>query len=230
MGAGKTLLMDLFADALASDAAGGDGALHLRRVHFNAFIHECHRRLHAHSLTLVAKIREERAERARAAAATEPAPQSNSAPPPPSPPLPPSTSAAAARPWTIMAEMVRGVSRCVLHVHLVCSHSLDTLTQVRRLVVESAPPESGTDLQAALDSISNDILRMPLASGVPSSSAAEEEGWSSTSSAETERAPSELAGPEHGLQRLVEDPDGRPVSCGVLCFDEVHNRRERNLG
>ena len=45
VGAGKTLVLDLFASGVRWLDQGG---VVVRRVHFNAFLTECHRRLHAH--------------------------------------------------------------------------------------------------------------------------------------------------------------------------------------
>lgn len=67
VGAGKTMLMDWFAEAMAEDVRAGSVALppavrcSVRRVHYNAFMIECHARLHHHT--------EARRELERAAAA-----------------------------------------------------------------------------------------------------------------------------------------------------------------
>ena len=47
VGAGKTLLMDMFAASVADGTARTP--LNSRRVHFNSFLIECHRRLHTHT-------------------------------------------------------------------------------------------------------------------------------------------------------------------------------------
>ena len=70
---------------------------------------------------------------------------------------------------------------------------------------------AGPNLQAALDSISNDILRAPR----PDQPAAEGGGAPPAPPAPPASASSSAAA------ELVEDPEGKPVSCGVLCFDEV---------
>ena len=59
VGGGKTLVMDMFAQAVAADAAGladvgSDVGSRVRRVHFNGLLAECHRRLHLHSMAAMA--------------------------------------------------------------------------------------------------------------------------------------------------------------------------------
>jgi len=59
VGGGKTLVMDMFAQAVAADAAeltsvGSKVGSRVRRVHFNALLAECHRRLHFHSMATMA--------------------------------------------------------------------------------------------------------------------------------------------------------------------------------
>ena len=55
VGAGKTMLMDWFAEAVAEDVRHGSPAVpasvrcSVRRVHYNAFMIECHARLHHHT-------------------------------------------------------------------------------------------------------------------------------------------------------------------------------------
>ena len=55
VGAGKTMLMDWFAEAVAEDVRPGSLAVpasvrcSVRRVHYNAFMIECHARLHHHT-------------------------------------------------------------------------------------------------------------------------------------------------------------------------------------
>lgn len=55
VGAGKTMLMDWFAEAMAEDVRPGSPAVppsvrcSVRRVHYNAFMIECHARLHHHT-------------------------------------------------------------------------------------------------------------------------------------------------------------------------------------
>ena len=52
VGRGKTFCMDLFAAAVAGDlrAENTNKATHIRRVHHNGFMSECHQRLNAHSI------------------------------------------------------------------------------------------------------------------------------------------------------------------------------------
>ena len=215
VGAGKTLLMDLFADAIAADvvaareraaaapaapapaaAVGESGVLQVRRVHFNAFIQECHKRLHSHSLAIAARLKWERhvvsslaQQRASvdmddafsvtpaAAAATAAAAPTASA-----------AASAAARPWDAIAELVR------------------------RLVTESSAPERHEDFHAALDAISTSIVHADATAAARTADA----GGSAT--ANVAAALDEAAA---APAPLVEDPEGRPVSAGVLCFDEV---------
>ena len=59
VGGGKTLVMDMFAQAVAADAAeltsvGSKVGSRVRRVHFNTLLAECHRRLHFHSMATMA--------------------------------------------------------------------------------------------------------------------------------------------------------------------------------
>jgi predicted ATPase len=197
VGAGKTLLMDLFADAVRSDRmAGGEAVapVRLRRVHFNAFITECHRRLHAHSCALSEIQAAERASSSKRGAPS-PLPSAASgeddhgagmraarfrvAPSSPSSssssfPLP--SRASSPRPWDAVAELVR------------------------KFVVEPDAPEHGSDLGEALDCISTSILE------------------SSEDDAESRARHVASAAADAVLE---DDPHGRPVSAGVLCFDEV---------
>jgi predicted ATPase len=169
VGAGKTLLMDLFADALTADMAAhraGSSAVHLRRVHFNSFILECHRRLHSHTGAWIAT--------ARARSREHPWDDQGA--------LPAASATADGR--AVEAFYGRGSTQ-----------SWDVLTQlVRRVLVEPSRPEHDANLHTALDSISDSILRGQIAG------------------LQSDQAEDEL---------LVADPNGRPVSAGVLCFDEV---------
>ena len=61
--------MDLFADAVAHDAGQRP---FIRRVHFNAFVAECHRRLHSHSLVTSSATRHGRRATPTPAAVTRP--------------------------------------------------------------------------------------------------------------------------------------------------------------
>ena len=221
VGAGKTLLMDLFADAIAADvvaareraaaagaaaaaaaaaaAVGESGVLQVRRVHFNAFIQECHKRLHSHSLAIAARLKWERhvmsslAQRASvdmddAFSVTPAAAAAAAAAAPAAAPAAAAAASAAARPWDAIAQLVR------------------------RLVTESSAPERHEDFHAALDAISTSIVHADATAAARTADA----GVSAT--ANVAAALDELAA---APDPLVEDPGGRPVSAGVLCFDEV---------
>ena len=246
VGAGKTLLMDLFADAVASDmraarqrataegsvsaeataaaaeatAAAVSGGLQVRRVHLNAFLQECHKRLHSHSTAISEQLKWDRSrQRASIAAAVGAGaaasdPSTPTTAPSTAPATAPATAAATAptkpttarsRPWDVVAELVR------------------------RLVADPAAPERHEDFHAALDTISASIVRAGEGGGgsgdgalaAPVGSTVYPSGTGESASAQATAA---LDGAT--CDALVDDPSGRPVSCGVLCFDEVHARGE----
>lgn len=203
--------MDLFAEALASSpnaATSGErtASTKLRRVHFNAFIMECHRRLHAHSLAVAHELKEEsrRAAAVAAEAAAEDVVAGDGILKRPAPEgvdhetgvgaarfraSPPSLSSLeTSRPWDAVAELVR------------------------KLVAEPGAPETGTNLDQALDRISQSILESTQDGGAHPAAAA---------AASAASAAADTATDSESDARVETDPHGRPVSAGVLCFDEV---------
>ena len=144
VGAGKTLLMDMFAASVADGTARTP--LNSRRVHFNSFLIECHRRLHTHTsaraaldaLTTAPPQARATADVADAAAGGC---RSSSA-----------TSWPAPAPENGAAAASGGDAGGGWHV---------VTALVRRLVTESADggvrPERRGDLSAALDAISQSI-------------------------------------------------------------------------
>ena len=228
VGGGKTLLMDLFAEAVAADLAtdraahagdrvGDQGArpLQLRRVHFNAFIIECHRRLHSHTMSELESAKAAAASTgaastgaastsAEASASIHSAAERSAADPSADGPSTASTADPAEAPrWNVITELVR------------------------RLVSEgdTPSPERGRNLHLALDTISAEIM---------SHAAMVSEGGREVDVGGSSTLPRELSAPVPGSvvsdsvmraasdrTRVVSDPSGNPVSSGVLCFDEV---------
>ena len=178
----------------------------LRRVHFNAFIMECHRRLHAHSLAVAHELKKEsrRAAAVAAEAAAEDVVAGDGILKRPAPEgvdhetgvgaarfraSPPSLSSLeTSRPWDAVAELVR------------------------KLVAEPGAPETGTNLDQALDRISQSILESTQDGGAHPAAAA---------AASAASAAADTATDSESDARVETDPHGRPVSAGVLCFDEV---------
>ena len=145
VGAGKTLLMDMFAASVADGTARTP--LNSRRVHFNSFLIECHRRLHTHTSAraaldaLATAPPQARATAAEMADAAAGGCRSSSA-----------TSWPAPAPENGAAAASGGDAGGGWHV---------VTALVRRLVTESADggvrPERRGDLSAALDAISQSI-------------------------------------------------------------------------
>ncbi|KAL3920353.1 MAG: hypothetical protein SGPRY_005281 [Prymnesium sp.] len=162
VGVGKTLVLDL-EDAKALTSSKGRSQLRppmVRRVHFNAFIAECHRRLHAHSFTQQEqKLPDQETGQSRHAGG-----------------------------WDIMIELVR------------------------QLVSETTAPEDKDDLGKALDVVSRSIITE--APTPPSAVASQPEGAGGTTQ-------SHLGQSGDAALQGLEDPDGRPLGLGVLCFDEI---------
>ena len=135
VGAGKTMLMDLLAASLASDASDraacgreSTAPMRVRRVHHAAFMVECHKRLHAHSLqqrdgAFQPKSAEGSGCSARTAGAANGTPAA-----------PPGFKAEAARGWGMMTRLVS------------------------QLVTEDARAEESTSLEVALKSITREII------------------------------------------------------------------------
>ena len=206
VGVGKTLLMDLFAGAVGADAAdaarSGNVPFIVRRVHYDAFLSECHRRLHAHSEALArrSKGRSGGVDSARAGTCVDEHTEVG----------------VPTRPWDAVAEMVR------------------------RLVADAKAPERDESFHAALDDISANILRVQPEREQPAHELAGEKAQTaygareaatcaaapstipSAHPSDVELSAAELSAAEPPAAELpVDDPSGRPVSAGVLCFDEV---------
>ena len=136
VGGGKTLLMDLFADDDALRAA-----MPVRRVHFNAFIAECHKRLHAHSKAIAEQLRIERqrASSERRGSGTADAGSAAN-----------DDAAATASDGALQQRQQQQPQQQPWHA---------ITAMVRRLISErDADADDGKTLSAALDSISHGIL------------------------------------------------------------------------
>lgn len=237
VGSGKTLLMDLFVEALLADArvgrhrgvsGGGAGAapyrcpVTLRRVHHNAFMIECHRRLHAHTDALAAEMRAASAGRPRrwggASAGEASACDADDA-------FSPTARAQQQAPgWR--EAWVGGSGLGIRSV-------VEQLVQ--RMVAEGgrSRAEESISLARAMGRISADIVAggvgvMSPAVGAHAARAAgggEGAGKPSEAGGVVGEAVGGSAhvsgGGEAPLAPVLLDDTGRPVSVGVLCYDEV---------
>lgn len=200
VGAGKTMLMDWFAEAMAEDVRPGSEAVppavrcSVRRVHYNAFMIECHARLHRHT--------EARRELERAAGRE-------------------GRGEARGGSWSVMGELVRMLTRETTSAEpssslsealaSISSSIINDIPEVHRAAPEHAPGAAPAAAAAGA---------VPGAAAVPGALAA--------SPAQQERVEERVERVEERVEARVEERVGRAATraatCGVLCFDEVQVR------
>ena len=199
VGVGKTLLLDLFAQAMQADAVldhrhlGHESSLPpplVRRVHFNAFIIECHHRLHTHSQAVNA-----------AADVADGGSDGRGG-------------------WNVMVELVRQLVR--ERTATESSASLETALDAISHSIMSSGGDSG-----AKGGTSGSGGTRGRSGGGPSegmggdgSVARPAPPADAASGSAMSGAPALADAPSAALAGL-EDAHGLPVSLGVLCFDEV---------
>eukprot|EP00967_Tisochrysis_lutea_P081086 scaffold111698_cov33-Tisochrysis_lutea.AAC.3 len=222
VGSGKTLLMDLFAEAVLVDQQVGQDSRHndsdgaasgamaepfrcvatLRRVHHNSFMIECHRRLHAHSNALAASLRSPSSDAMRHADA-EGLDTDDTFSPTPSAQR---TNTGWHNAWfsdsgfAFRTMVDRAVVRLVSEGEQPRPEVEDSFAAAMQRISASIAAETSSDIDAT--NRSGEYTRAK----APAEKAIVQHVQTSTSS-------------QPG--RLLLDERGHPVSVGVLCYDEI---------
>ena len=210
VGSGKTMLMDWFAEVVATGSSGGGGGggggggsrgggggggLAVRRVHYNAFMIECHARLHLHTLAHAAASRAADGGMAGGGGGG-------------------SGGGGGGGRWSVMGELVRylvGEEKRPEHAPSLS----EALSSISDSIVTSIPAASVGSAPGAGAATATTAGELPIVSASASTASISSTATASASAATSPAEPDAPSPPQ------LLDPAGAPISTGVLCFDEV---------